>query len=85
MLKIDRSFVNGLPDDAGDASLVDAILAMAQSLGLQVVAEGVETEQQSQFLQNLGCDRLQGFYYGKPMPEPDLRAWLAERSKISSS
>jgi diguanylate cyclase (GGDEF)-like protein/PAS domain S-box-containing protein len=85
VLKIDRSFVNGLPDDAGDASLVDAILAMAQSLGLQVVAEGVETEQQSKFLQNLGCDRLQGFYYGKPMPEPDLRVWLAERSKISSS
>lgn len=84
-LKIDRSFVDGLPEDDGDASLVDAILAMAQSLGIQVVAEGVENEQQSQFLQQLGCDRLQGFYYGKPMPEPDLRVWLAKQRKVSSS
>jgi EAL domain-containing protein (putative c-di-GMP-specific phosphodiesterase class I) len=85
VLKIDRSFVSGLPDDAGDASLVDAILAMAQSLGLQVVAEGVETEQQSRFLQNLGCDRLQGFYYGKPMPAHELKVWLKEQSKAFSS
>ena len=85
VLKIDRSFVRGLPDDEGDASLVDAILAMAQSMGLQVVAEGVETEEQSQFLRNLGCDRLQGFYYGKPMPAQELKAWIAKQSKASSS
>jgi diguanylate cyclase (GGDEF)-like protein len=85
VLKIDRSFVRGLPGDEGDASLVDAILAMAQSLGVQVVAEGVETEEQSRFLKNLGCDRLQGFYYGKPMPDSELRVWLEKQRKASSS
>ena len=85
VLKIDRSFVRGLPDDDGDASLVDAILAMAQSLGVQVVAEGVETEPQSTFLKNLGCDRLQGFYYGKPMPDSELRVWLEKQREASSS
>ncbi len=84
VLKIDRSFVRGLPNDVGDASLVEAILAMAKSMGLKVVAEGVETEHQRTFLRKHGCDRLQGFYYGKPMPEPQLKVWLAEQENASS-
>ena len=62
-LKIDRSFVKGLPDDDSDVGIVSAILQMARALGMQVIAEGVETETQRQFLQAAGCDEFQGFLY----------------------
>ena len=62
-LKIDRSFVSGLPDDESDAGIVLAILQMARALGKKVIAEGVETEAQRQFLKNAGCDGFQGFLF----------------------
>jgi len=62
-LKIDRSFVMGLPDDRRDAGIVRAILQMARALGMQVIAEGVETEAQRAFLQDAGCDSFQGFLF----------------------
>jgi diguanylate cyclase (GGDEF)-like protein/PAS domain S-box-containing protein len=62
-LKIDRSFVKGLPGDESDAGIVRAILQMARALGKTVIAEGVETETQRQFLQAAGCDEFQGFLY----------------------
>ena len=62
-LKIDRSFVSGLPDDESDAGIVRAILQMARALGMSVIAEGVETEAQRQFLLREGCDQFQGFLY----------------------
>ncbi|HPQ26722.1 MAG TPA: EAL domain-containing protein, partial [Gammaproteobacteria bacterium] len=67
-LKIDRSFINDLPDDQNDAAIVKAIILMAHTLGLEVVAEGVETEAQQHFLCKSQCDHLQGFLYGRPMP-----------------
>jgi len=69
VLKIDRSFVAGLPDDEDDVLLVKAILAMAKGLDLEVVAEGVETENQLSFVTSQGCDSAQGFFLGMPMPE----------------
>ncbi len=71
-LKIDRSFVAGLPDDTGSYAIVKAIVSMASSLGLSITAEGVETNEQSRVLQDMGCQTLQGFYYGKPMPVDDM-------------
>jgi diguanylate cyclase (GGDEF)-like protein/PAS domain S-box-containing protein len=62
-LKIDRSFVNGLPGDDSDAGIVRAILQMARALGMRVIAEGVETEPQRQFLQDEGCHEFQGWLY----------------------
>ena len=71
-LKIDRSFVHGLPADADDAAIVSAIIAMAQALRLKVIAEGVETEEQIGFLRAKGCDQVQGYYYHKPLPAEEL-------------
>lgn len=65
-LKIDKCFVEGVPDKDSDRAVIKAIIALAKNLKLQVVAEGVETKSQSDFLREQGCDILQGFYYGKP-------------------
>ncbi len=69
-LKIDRAFVNELEHHSEDATIVSAIVALAQSLQLKVVAEGVETSEQQAFLTQLGCNTLQGYLLGKPLP-PD--------------
>jgi len=67
-IKIDRSFIVGLPHDVASAGIVCSILSMGQHLGLQVVAEGVETDEQSGFLTAHGCPSLQGWLHGRPMP-----------------
>jgi EAL domain-containing protein (putative c-di-GMP-specific phosphodiesterase class I) len=77
-LKIDRSFVQDLPDDADDRALTEAILSMAHALDIAVVAEGVETEAQRRFLTQRGCALLQGYLTGRPMPAAEMRALLAE-------
>jgi diguanylate cyclase (GGDEF)-like protein/PAS domain S-box-containing protein len=68
VLKIDRSFVDGLGDDPEDTAIVTAIISLARALGLQVVAEGVETRRQLDELRRLGCDRGQGFMFARPRP-----------------
>ncbi|HLQ14215.1 MAG TPA: EAL domain-containing protein [Steroidobacteraceae bacterium] len=67
-LKIDRSFIKELTTRAEDASIVQAIISLAHGLQLKVVAEGVETAEQLEFLKSLGCDQYQGFHYSKPLP-----------------
>jgi diguanylate cyclase (GGDEF)-like protein len=79
-LKIDRSFVKGVPQDADDAAIVTAIIGMAHSLGLKVVAEGVETEEQLAFLRDRGCDEYQGFLCSKPVVAADWSRLLQEHS-----
>ncbi|WP_411025579.1 EAL domain-containing protein, partial [Salmonella sp. s55004] len=66
-LKIDRAFVNELRAEGEDATIVSAIVALAKTLNLRVVAEGVETVEQQQFLTELGCNTLQGYLLGKPL------------------
>jgi diguanylate cyclase (GGDEF)-like protein/PAS domain S-box-containing protein len=73
-IKIDRSFVHGLPGDAGNAAIARAIVMLAQSLGREVIAEGVETEAQRAFLVGLGCEQLQGLLFGAPMSDAPFRA-----------
>jgi diguanylate cyclase (GGDEF)-like protein/PAS domain S-box-containing protein len=80
ILKVDRSFVSGLPGDMDDASLVKAILAMAGSLGLKVVAEGVETVEQYNCLKALGCDYIQGFLFSKPIEAGQIAEFAMKNS-----
>lgn len=71
-LKVDRAFITGLPDDEGDAAITKAVIAMAKSLGLRVIAEGTETLDQIRFLQEIGCDEVQGYYCSRPLPADEL-------------
>ncbi len=71
-LKIDRSFVNGIPHDPDDEAITRAIIALGKSLQLQIIAEGVETEEQKEFIALEGCNEVQGYYYSPPVPEKDF-------------
>jgi diguanylate cyclase (GGDEF)-like protein len=77
-LKIDRSFVLDLETSPDARAVVDAVVKLAQALGLKVVAEGVETEGQSQILRSLGCDELQGYLFAKPMSARSLAVWAMD-------
>jgi predicted signal transduction protein with EAL and GGDEF domain len=78
-LKIDRSFVRELPASSDAAAIVSAILALAKALNLKTVAEGVETLQQKNFLENSSCDALQGFYFSKPMPVEEFEYYFSNQ------
>jgi diguanylate cyclase (GGDEF)-like protein/PAS domain S-box-containing protein len=84
-LKVDQSFVRGLHKDADDAAIVRAVVALAKSLNLKTVAEGVETEQQLIFLAGLHCDEYQGYYFSKPLPAADFLQLLHSRSAAPSA
>ncbi|HKT60685.1 MAG TPA: EAL domain-containing protein [Gemmatimonadales bacterium] len=76
-LKIDRSFVRELTTSADDAAITTAIIAMAHALGLQVVGEGIETEEQREVLRDQGCDAMQGYLFSRPVPADQLVPFLA--------
>ena len=71
-LKVDRSFVSGTPGDTGDESIVHAVVALGKTLGMKIVAEGVETRAQANFLRAAGCDDAQGFYYARPVDSNEV-------------
>ncbi len=84
-LKIDRSFLTGVPDDAGAVSVVTTIAQMAKNLGIQSIAEGIETEAQWHFLRDLGCPMGQGFYFARPMAEKDFSALMQRQQDRSAA
>jgi EAL domain-containing protein (putative c-di-GMP-specific phosphodiesterase class I) len=76
VLKVDKSFIEDVPRDSEDCALVQAVISMAQSLKMEVVAEGIETEEQMAFLKNLGCHEGQGYYFSKPVQAKEFTQWL---------
>jgi len=77
-LKIDRSFIEGMTRDKRDGAIVAGVLSIAHNLGVKVVAEGVETQEQASLLADLGCDEVQGFFFGAPVPESQVEKVLVE-------
>ncbi len=84
-LKIDRGFIYDLAHDTEDAAIVSAIVALGQTLNLQIVAEGVETTAQQVFLTRLGCDSLQGFLLGRPMPPDQFVETLVQNNALDET
>lgn len=80
-VKIDRSFISDIPNDTNDMAISSAVIAMGHNLGLSVIAEGVETEEQLSFLLERGCDYAQGYYIARPMPFEDFTDSIAELNK----
>lgn len=83
LLKIDRSFIQGISDNSKDATIVDTIIHLAKSLDIQVLAEGVETNQQLSLLQQMDCDFAQGFYFSKSLEAEKLRKWLEDYNQTA--
>ncbi len=83
-IKIDRSFVRDLPDDSEDVAIAQAIISMGKALGMTIVAEGVETSEQREFLRAHACDEMQGFLFSRPLPPRDLAALLKSAPVLTS-
>ncbi|NLS19996.1 EAL domain-containing protein [Rhizobium sp. P40RR-XXII] len=79
-LKIDRSFITDIPRDTDDMAITSAIISLAQKLGLEVIAEGVETEEQARFLVDRGCNEIQGYFYSRPVDEERFKSMLANNA-----
>ena len=80
-LKIDKSFIDDIPHKEDDVAIAQAVISLARSLGLQVVAEGVETQAQLDFLREHDCDVIQGFYFSRPLPPQRLPDFLRQHSR----
>lgn len=83
-LKIDQSFIRGLPGSNGDQSIAMAVIALGHNLNLKVIAEGVETEQQQEFLRQNMCDEMQGYYFSKPVPPSEVERLFTRAALLSA-
>ncbi len=81
-VKIDQSFVRDITTNAGDAAISNAVISMAHSLGLRVIAEGVETDAQCEFLCNQMCDEIQGYFFSRPLPAEEMKMLLQARYRL---
>ena len=84
-IKIDQSFIERLTESETNVRVVQAVIALGKAMGLDVIAEGVETEQQMEMVQTFGCDLAQGFLIAKPMPDEDFRKWCASLTGTDTS
>jgi EAL domain-containing protein (putative c-di-GMP-specific phosphodiesterase class I) len=84
-IKVDRSFVRDIPDNHNDAAIVNSIVGLGCSLGVEVVAVGVETEAALAYLTDLGCHTAQGYLISRPLPADALTAWLGERDVLQQA
>jgi predicted signal transduction protein with EAL and GGDEF domain len=82
IIKVDQSFVKDVPHDLDDSAIVKGIIALAHSLRLEVVAEGVESESQLNFLRDLSCDMMQGYYFSRPMPAEQFARFVMEQAAL---
>jgi EAL domain-containing protein (putative c-di-GMP-specific phosphodiesterase class I) len=82
-LKVDRSFIRDITTDPDDATITQAVISMAHSLELKVIAEGVETEAQLEFLERYGCDEVQGFIYSRPVPADECGVLIADDRAVT--
>ena len=83
-VKIDRAFVQEMHEDSDDQAIVQAVISISSQLGMQVLAEGVETDQQKDLLMHLGCNLMQGYLYSKPLAAADCMPWLTGQALLES-
>lgn len=84
-LKLDRSFIESVIESKKSQNIVKGICSMGQSLRLELLGEGIEDPRQAEFLLNLGCSQVQGYWYARPMPFKDLRMWLADQAGVEGA
>lgn len=84
-LKIDRSFIHGIPNDQDDVIITESIIALSHKLGIQTIAEGIENQEQLSFLEREGCTGAQGYLLSHPLPEAEITAWLRKHETTQQS
>src|SRR6185437_11223347 len=84
-VKVDQSFVRDLPSDQANAAIVRAVVSLAKSVGLEVTAEGIETDEQCRFVDEAGCDEIQGYLFSRPVSANEFEVMLRDRRTLDVS